>query len=268
MIKVASAWGAVGGSTIALNNLVNLFNSKGYKACLYTPGHKQGDDSKWEGINCRWSHLNSLSFDRDDIVIYHFLNMTNRPPVKKLILSCHETNLFPLKDMPSLCYDNIQFVSKFQKDWQGVDGWVIPNVITKYMKGEIREVDKVAGIIGSIDPHKCVHESIQRALRDEDVSKVIIYGSVSDPAYFVQEVAPLLSQDVIYCGVSTNMQEVYDQLDVIYSSSKRECLPMIQGECLKMGIEYRGYDFNTRGPGDYECDDDVIMEKWKKCLEL
>ena len=173
-----------------------------------------------------------------------------------------------MKDMSSLCYDNIQFVSKFQKDWQGVDGWVIPNVITKYKKGEIREVDKVAGIIGSIDPHKCVHESIQRALRDEDVSKVIIYGSVSDPAYFVQEVAPLLSQDVIYCGVSTNMQEVYDQLDVIYSSSKRECLPMIQGECLKMGIEYRGYDFNTRGPGDYECDDDVIMEKWKKCLEL
>ena len=64
------------------------------------------------------------------------------------------------------------------------------------------------------------------------------------------------------------MQEVYDQLDVVYSSSKRECLPMIQGECLKMGIEYRGLSFSTRTPQDYEFNDNVIMEKWKKCLEL
>lgn len=272
MIKVASAWGAVGGSTVALNNLVNLFNSRGLEACLYTPtqtqGDKgQGDKGKWGGITCSWKHLNNLTFEKDDVIIYHFLKMTKRPDVKKLILSCHETNLFPLKEL-KVAYDNVQFVSNFQKDWQGVDGCVIPNVITKYKKDKIRDSSKTAGIIGSIDSHKAVHESIQRSLKDEDVSKVVIYGSISDPSYFLREVVPLLSSKVTYCGISTDMQEVYNQLDVVYASSKRECLPMIQGECLKMGIEYRGFDSNTRSSEDYECDDNVILEKWKKCLEL
>jgi len=268
MIKVASAWGGLGGSTVALNNLVSLFNSKGLRACLYTPGQSQNDDSKWGGITCSWKHLNNLTFEKDDVVIYHFLKITKRPDVKKLILSCHETNLFPLKEMKDIVYDNIQFVSNFQKDWHDQPGCVIPNVITQYKKDNIRDSNKTAGIIGSIDPHKAVHESIQRSLRDKDVSKVVIYGSISDPSYFLQEVVPLLSSKVTYCGISTNMQEVYNQLDVVYASSRRECLPMIQGECLKMGIEYRGFDSNTRSSKDYECDDNVILEKWKKCLEL
>ena len=267
MIKVASAWGDLGGSTIALNNLVNLFNSKGYNACLFTPGTR-GSKNKWPGINCSWKHLNDLSFEKEDMVIYHFLKITNRPNVKKLILSCHETNLFPLKEIKEVVYDEVQFVSNFQKEWQGVEGIVIPNVITKYKKDEIKKTDKTAGIIGSIDPHKAVHESIRRALKDEDVSKVIIYGSISDPVYFVEKVVPLLSSKVMYCGISTDMQEVYNELDVVYASSKRECLPMIQGECLKMGLEYRGFGFNTRRPEDYECNDNIILEKWKKCLGL
>ena len=268
MIKVVSSWGAIGGSTIALNNLVNLFNSKGYESCLFTPGHRQDTKDKWKGITCEWNHLDKLSFNKEDIVIHHFLQLSERPDVKKVVLSCHETNLFPIKEMNMDYCDEIQFVSNFQRDWQGVDGWVIPNVITKYNKESIREDKKVAGIIGSIDPHKSVHESIQRATRDKDFSKVVIYGSITDPSYFIQEVMPLLNSKVIYCGISTNMQEVYDQLDVVYSSSKRECLPMIQGECLKMGIEYRGLSFSTRTPQDYEFNDNVIMEKWKKCLEL
>lgn len=266
MIKVASAWGAVGGSTIALNNLVNLFNSKGHKACLYTPGQKQGTKDKWSGITCPWDHLENLRLDDDDIFIYHFMGITKRPPARKVILSCHETNMFPVKDIPDLVYDDVQFVSKFQRDWQKVDGWVIPNVVTTYEKTNIRTHDKVAGILGSIDSHKSVHESIVRALNDDDVSKVVIYGAINDTNYFIESIVPHLGPRVAYCGISTDMQKVYDEIDVVYSSSKRECLPMIQGECLKMGMEYRGLDQNTRSEEDYDFNEDVIFEKWKQLL--
>jgi hypothetical protein len=266
MIKVASAWGSVGGSTIAFNNLVNLFNSKGYKACLYTPGTKKESKDKWSGITCAWDHLENLRLGADDIFIYHFMGITQRPPARRVILSCHETNVFPLKKIPDLVYDDLQFVSNFQREWQEVDGWVIPNVITSYTKNNIRKNNKVAGILGSIDAHKSVHESIKRALNDDDVSRVVIYGLINDMNYFNESVLPLLGPRVSYCGIATDMQKVYDEVDVVYSSSKRECLPMIQGECMKMGMEYRGLDQNTRAVEDYDLDDNAIFEKWKKLI--
>jgi len=261
MIKVLSGWGGPGGSTVAFNSLVNLFNSAGIDACFYTP-------NKWEGITCKWDSQNNVKLNKEDRVIYHFMGINQKLPVKKQILSCHETNLFKIKEHKDLVYDDIHFVSNFQKDWHGLDGIVIPNVITKYHKPVIKKWDKVAGILGSIDPHKCVHESIRRALEDTDVSKVILCGAITDPVYFVQQIMPLINFKVVYCGVSKDMQGVYDQIDVVYSSSKRECLPMIQGECLKMGLEYRGLESNTRSPEDYEFDDNIILKEWKKCLEL
>ena len=261
MIKVLSGWGGPGGSTVAFSNLVNLFNKYDSPACFYTP-------TKWEGISCKWDGLDNLKLSNEDVLIYHFMELTVRPPVKKIVLSCHETNLFPLKEKKHLAHDDIVFVSEFQKHWHDVDGVVIPNVITEYKKGNIKNYNKTAGIIGSIDPHKGVHDSINRALSSKDVSEVIIYGAITDRNYFESKVAPLLSPKVSYRGVSTDMQSVYDEVDVVYSSSKRECLPMIQGECLKMGMEYRGLDHNTRDPSDYESNDEIILEKWKTCLEL
>ncbi|MAP55891.1 MAG: hypothetical protein CL605_13410 [Altibacter sp.] len=259
MIKILSGWGGLGGSTVAFNNLVNLFNKNDMNAKFYTP-------DRWEGITCSWDSYDNINLSSEDILIYHFMRIDNKIPVKRVILSCHETNLFPIKDMNGLAYDKIQFVSDFQKNWHGVDGVVIPNVIARYARNKTATNEKVAGIIGSIDPHKGVHESIKRALTDEDVNKVLIYGSISDFNYFSNEVQPLLSSKVAYCGVSKNMQEVYDDIDVVYSSSQRECLPMIQGECLRMGIEYRGLSENTREETDYEFNDEVILDKWKKLL--
>jgi len=259
MIKIISGFTGPGGSTVSFSNLTNLFNQNGLETCFYGP-------HIWDGINCNFETINKFQPTKDDIVIYHYLNINNRFPCKKLILSCHETNLFKIKEYKDLVYDDIHFVSNFQKDWHGLNGVVIPNVITKYHKSAIKKWDKVAGILGSIDSHKCVHESINRALHDPDVAKIILCGPITDPAYFTQHVIPLISFKVVYCGVSKDMQEVYDQIDVVYSSSKRECLPMIQGECLKMGLEYRGLESNTRSLEDFEFDNEIILEKWKKLL--
>ena len=257
MIKVFTGFSGPGGSTVAFNNLVNLFNKNGIDACLYGP-------HIWEGITCRFKQ-GIVEPSLDDTVIYHFMLPPSKP-CKKLILSCHETEIFPINKIPTLKYDAIHFVSDYQKEWQGLDGTVIPNVINKYSKPTIPPTRKIAGIIGSIDPNKQVHISIDRALNNSEVEHVELWGSISDLNYFMKEVFTRLGPKVSYHGVSHNMQEVYDRLSVVYSSSKLECLPTIQGECLYLGLPYQGLEQSKRSASDYEFDDDSIMSKWKEIL--
>ena len=144
MIRILSGFTGPGGSTVAFSNLVNLFNANGMKACLYGP-------HEWEGIKCAYNHF-------------------RKPPdsrCARMILSTHETEIFPIKAVEGLKYDAVHFVSDFQKKWQGVDGTVIPNVVTKYKSiPRHGRQSKVVGIIGSIDQNKRVPKSIQRALEE------------------------------------------------------------------------------------------------------
>ena len=257
MIKVFTGFSGPGGSTVAFNNLVNLFNKNGLDARLYGP-------QRWEGINCKFTP--GVEEPRpEDTVIYHYMLPPSKP-CKKLILSCHETTLFPVATIPCLKYDAIHFVSEFQKNYHNVEGVVIPNVINKYCQPKIYPKLRVAGILGSIDPNKQVHTSIDRAKLDPNVHSIEIWGGISDYTYFNGMVLPRLGPKVTYHGVSHNMQEVYDRLSVVYASSKQECLPTIHGECVHLGIPYKGLEESTRKITDYEFDDDVIMSKWREIL--
>lgn len=93
MIKIVTGYSRCGGSTIALAQLCNLFNTNGMKCEFYGP-------SDW--VKCKLSgdhfrSLNDMMFTKDDEIIYHFLPIKQKYPCKKLILSCHETNVFPFK---------------------------------------------------------------------------------------------------------------------------------------------------------------------------
>lgn len=260
MIKIITGHSGPGGSTVALNSLTNLFNENGINAKLYS-------QIKWDGIDCNYDTLDKLNLIKDDILIYHFM-VIPKTIAKKTILSCHETNLFEIKKIPNLFYDNIHFVSKFQKDWHGVSsGVVIPNVIRKFEKVINKKFNKVAGIIGSVDSHKRTHLSILRALND-GYDDVRIYGPITDFPYFKEFVEPLLSDKVKIHGVSKNMSNTYSELSEVYSSSKRECLPTIQGECLRLGIKFNALDESKRDELDFEFDNSVILNKWKNLLEL
>lgn len=262
MIKIATGYSNVGGSTTALANLCNLFNDNGLTCELYGP-------SPWVQKllkhNCYFD-INKLKFERDDTLIYHYLNLTRRPPVRKLILSCHETDVFEIKKV-NPAYDKLHFVSNFQKNWHGVDGFVIPNILNKYTKSEKRKQNKVAGIVGSIDHHKRTAMSIERASKDVDVSRIELWGQITHLDHFLIEVVPKLNENIVYCGISNDMQKVYDRLDVVYSSSRRECLPMIQGECYLAGVEFRGLPENMRTLEDYIFDDQEILNKWKQLID-
>ena len=256
MIKILSGFTGPGGSTLAFNNLVNLFNENDMDACLYGP-------HEWEGVTCNFKKKDDPLINPEDTVIYHF-RMPPSTSCKKLILSCHETELFPIRKIKEITYDDVHFVSEFQKQWHGVKGNVIPNVITKYNPSI--KIRKVAGIIGSVDKNKRVDVSICRAL-DEGHDDIRLYGNITDGKYFSEVVLSLLGNKVSYRGISSDMQSVYDIITDVYSSSTLECLPTIQGECLHLGLNYHGLSESMRDEKDFEFDDKVILEKWKKCLE-
>lgn len=256
MIKVVSGWGGPGGSTVAFNNLVNLFNQRGRASCFYTP-------TRWEGITCRWDSLQNIKFNKDDIVIYHFMPISKRPPVNKLILSCHETRVFPIKEKKDLVYDDVHFVSEFQKKWQGVDGCVIPNVFKKYAPRDSKFKDLCAGIIGSIDSNKRTHLSIGKAL-DDGHTNVRIYGAITDLVYFNTEVLPLLGDKVSYRGIASDMQPIYDTVTDVYHSPELETFNLIKPECEYAEVNYHGHEGNDT-QAEY-WDDDKVYEAWKKLL--
>ena len=79
---------------------------------------------------------------------------------------------------------------------------------------------------------------------------------------------PLLDENISYHGYTDKMQKVYDRVDIVYSSSQRECLPMIQGECLYLDIPFNGLPENMRSSDDYIFDDQIILQKWKELIEL
>jgi hypothetical protein len=255
MIKIATGFCGPGGSTVALSTLVNLFNNNGLDACLY------GQNVGWDGIDCKYSTFDKLNLTKEDILIYHFIPLAERTNCKKQILSCHETEVFKIKDIPNLKYDAIHYVSQFQKDWQGVEGTVIPNPIRKFTKTE--KGFYVAGIIGSIDPNKRVHESILRAQKD-GFKSIKIYGNLTDPNYFYSQVLPLLSNDVTYNGVAKDMNKVYSGLSHVYHSPVLETYNLVKPECEAAGVTYVGNEGNDTKAEIW--DNERILEEWKKLI--
>ena len=256
MIKIVSGWGGPGGSTVAFNNLVNLFNRKGRTACLYTP-------TKWEGVTGKWDSHQNLKFNKDDVLVYHFMKFGKRPPVRKIILSCHETKVFPIKDQEDLVYDDIHFVSQFQKNWQGLDGHVIPNVIKRYTPRDNKFKVRCAGVLGSIDSNKRTDASISRAL-DDGHHDVRVFGAITDLAYFNNEVLPLLGDKVSYRGVASDMQAVYDTVTDVYHSPELETFNLIKPECEYAEVNYHGHEGNDT-QAEY-WDDDKVYDAWKTLL--
>lgn len=258
-VKIVSGWSNPGGSTSHHIALTNLLNDNGIDCTFYGP-------HEWHLDKCKSGHINECALTVYDTLISHFIEVPTRN-VKKHILSCHETNLFPLKQLPLQNYDMIHFVSQYQKDWHGVDhpSVVIPGVIDKVKWTSPN--NKTAGVIGSIDEHKQTHVSVQRAL-DAGYDKVLLFGKATDKPYFDKEIQPLLStKNVVMMDYCEDKEEMYGSVEAVYHSSKRECLPTVQGECMKANIPYFGLECNMRKRSDYEFNNQEILKKWIAVLD-
>lgn len=259
MLEIVTGYSNCGGSTVALALLCNLFNDNGIPCQFYGP-------SDW--VKCKLTHevfndINSCPISNSDTLIYHFLPINTRPVCKKIILSCHETSVFRIKDINPLA-DVIHFVSHKQKEWQDVEGVVIPNVLPSIDRVSRLSGPMVAGIIGSIDRHKRTHLSINRAMLNRDIARIELWGAISDQEYFNNEVSPLIKDKVIYKGVSTNMQEVYNGLHCVYHSSVSETFNYIEAECRLAGLDYFGLKESS---SDQLCwDNQRILDAWKELI--
>lgn len=259
MIKVLSGFTGPGGSTVAFNSLVNLFNANGMEACLY-------GNYKWEGINCRFELLDSLTVSKSDSLIFHFMVLP-KIDCKHQILSCHETELFKIKEVKDLVYTNVHFVSQSQKEWQNLEdpskGVVIPNIVRPFKKAV--KVSKIAGIIGSVDKNKRTHLSIKKALEDNHTD-IRLYGPITNFPYYKEEVEPLLSDIVTYRGVSTDMGKTYSLLSHVYHSPLMETFNLIKPECESAGVTYIGEEGNDTKSEIWT--NQQILEAWKNLLSI
>ena len=156
-IKIISGWSNPGGSTTSFINLCNLFNENGIVCTFYGPHDWHLDKCK----SGRFSEAQPL--DPEDTVIMHFFRVKERPPVKKFILSCHEKGLFPIKSFDNV-WDEIVFVSESQRKWQGVDGTIIPNIISPIIKTREDDGLLVAGIIGSSTSKGKVSQTVSKRI--------------------------------------------------------------------------------------------------------
>ena len=235
-IKVLSNWSASGGSTVAFCNLVNQFNSRGYDCTFYGP-------HTYHLNKCKGALKENFKIEKDDILIAHFIDLPYRPPVRKVILSLHEKDLYPLQQKNYKVFDKIHYLTETQKSWHNIDHphFICPNFHT-FLQKNPKKVTDIAGIIGSIDRNKQVHKSILRALED-GMEEIHIFGTINDEVYFNESVKPIIDKNrnkVFLRGFIENRQEIYDSVSDVYMSSNSENASFVADECFMTGTVFKG----------------------------
>ena len=251
-VKIVSGWSNPGGSTVHHIGLTNLLNENGFDCTFYGP-------HDWHMDKCKSGHIRDCRLTVHDTLISHFIQVPTTN-VKKHILSCHETNLFPLQQIPTAGYDVIQYVSNFQREWHGINHpfKIIPPRVEK-IKWHNPKND-TAGVIGSIDEHKQTHKAVEMALED-GFQKVLLYGQITDLEYYNQRIAVYDFDVVEVCNHVDDKEAMYGSVEAVYHASKRETYGLVEAECKLAGVPYRGVQNNPEILTDEE-----ILERWKSIL--
>lgn len=261
MIKIISGYTEKGGSTTAFINLTNFLNENGIDCTLY-------GNQKYHLDKCKSGILSeNFSYDVNDILIFHFMNLPERPKAKKVFLSCHEKWWFPVGKIKSY-WDKVIFLHQehrnYHSDYIG-EYVLIPNLKENLIPKDKNELDKIAGIIGSIEDRKQTHISIQRALKDK-CEKIYLFGQINDEKYFENFVKPLLNPRIELVGYTQQKQEMYDKIGRVYHSSKGEVACLVKDEC---------YLTNTKFFGNEETQNEVsklsnkeILNLWRNLFEI
>lgn len=264
MVHILSGWSNGGGSTEAFINLTNSLNKHGIKTTFYGPHPFPKNKCNFEIHDNYRMRLNPK-----DSIIVHFLHLPRRLNCKKFILSCHEQNIFELKNINCKIFDKIHFVSDHQRKYHSVKHpyFILPNIIDPRLKPSDSKPDEpTAGIIGSIDRNKNIHVSIQRAL-DDGFKKIRIFGVITDKGYYENSVKSLIDKhgDLIeYNGYIEDKQLVYDSVTDVYHSSTLETWGYIKGECKRTNTVFHGNDSTD---GYWEMDEKEIVNKWVEELD-
>lgn len=253
-VNIISGWSRPGGSTLHHIALTNLLNENGFDCTFYGP-------HKWHLNKCKSAMLANLELDAQAIIVSHYLAGTSVLTCRKHILSCHETNLYPLNKLDLNCFDMIHYVSESQRKWHSVEHpfVIIPPIVQKI---EWQKPDNnVAGVVGTINSHKQTHKSIELALHD-GYEKVMLFGLISEPSYFNFKIRHYLDKgQVIMAGHVDDRETMYNQLSAVYSNSIREAYGLVEVECSKAGIPFHGPTNNQE-----ILSRENILDRWKDIL--
>ena len=205
---------------------------------------------------------------KNDKMIFHFIPLNSRPDVKKVLLSCHEKNVFEVGSIPQY-WDEVVFLNKKQREYhhryKGRYN-IIPNLKEVLLNNpKSPETKGVAGIIGSIDENKQTHVSIHKAFRD-GFKKVMLFGNVTDPNYYNNFVKPLIDENVVEKGFISNKQKIYDEVEAVYLSSHSEVASLVKDECETTGTKFYGSKATEHDV--INLTNDEIIKEWVKILEL
>jgi hypothetical protein len=264
MIKILTGYSEKGGSTVALTNLTKSLNEAGYETILYGPHDYHLDKCKSGKLT--EDVINSIT--PEDRVITHFLKLPQRPNAKKVVLSCHEKWWFDVGGIKPH-WDEVIFLHQAHRDYHNKykgEYSIIPNIKEPLIKRDKSELDKVAGIIGSIEHRKQTHVSIQRALKDK-CEKIYLFGKVGEASYYETFVKPLLSLPIIVeYGHTEGKQEMYDMVGRVYHSSIGEVACLVKDECWTTGTKFFGNEETENTVS--ELTNEEVIEEWVKVLEL
>jgi len=259
-IKIVSGHSEKGGSTTVFINLTNFFNENGIDCTFYGP-------HQYHLGKCKSDLIQNLTLDSDDIMITHFLQLSERPNAKKVILSCHEKwwfevgKIYPYWDIAVFLHEeNRNYHSGYTGDYT-----IIPNLKEDLKFKEKPEMEYIAGVVGTIEPRKQTHLSIQRALMS-GCKKVYLFGHIGHQQYYETYVKPLLSEIVIHSGHQTNKQEMYDSIGRVYHSSNGEVACLVKDECYLTGTEFYGNEETENEVS--KLNNNEILNLWKNLLNL
>lgn len=261
-IKILTGYSEKGGSTTALINLTNKFNESGINCTLYGP-------HSWHIGKCKSDSIQTATLHPNDTVISHFLKLKQRPNVRKIVLSCHEKWWFDVGSIKQY-WDDVVFLHQQHKDYHiKYKGkyCLIPNLKENLSPKPKLHLDKIAGVIGSIESRKQTHVSVQRALED-GCTDVYIIGAIGSEAYFNTHVLPILesNSNVKLLPYQTDKQSMYDALGRVYHSSNGEVACLVKDEC---------YLTNTKFFGNEETENEIstlsneeVINLWKVALDI
>jgi hypothetical protein len=258
MIKIVSGYSEKGGSTTAFINLTNYFNDNGIDCTFYGP-------HDWHLNKCNAKKIGELTYQEDDIVIFHFMRLEERPNVKLSILSCHEKWWFPVGKVKQY-WDVAVFLHdehrNYHNDYNG-KFVIIPNLKENLVSKNKSDVKNIAGIIGTIEERKQTHVSIQRAIKDR-CEKIYLFGHIGEQSYYDNYVKPLLIPKVIHYGHTTNKQEMYDMIGKVYHSSKGEVACLVKDECYLTNTEFYGNEETQNEVS--KLTNEEVLNLWKKII--
>lgn len=294
MIKIISGYSHAAGSTLALVNLCNEFNTRGHTCTFYGPDN-------WHMGKCQSGNLDGFSVTPNDIVIAndmpllstgdlsrlkelvsengqrHILKTLGKfaskclpakiPTDYRLILTRLSDDSLPISNIRFSLFQNIHSSSSCFGNYSKIGGKkFVAQSFFNDLKASTTKPKNTAGIIGSIKRRNNIEESIEQALMD-GMETIYIFGYMKDPIYFYEKITPLTIKyrgQIKYAGFVDDKQKMYDAISDVYSSANKPW-SLVRRECVMTNTGYHAPESKST---DHLMTNEQIFQIWKTELAL